>query len=111
MGADLVPFEAVKEVSTLVGKIIKFYDTTKELRMRDVRDLRMQTAAILRVRESQILGQVIRMNIEQIAETNERIEQKNLTGLALELAMGQLRELDILLRENLNSFKEEMRQY
>lgn len=109
MGADLVPFEAVKEVSTLLGKVVKLYDTVKELRMRDVQDLRMQTAAFLTMRENQIVGQLIRMNIEQIAETSKYIEQQNLTGLALDLAIGQLRILDTRLRENLNRFESGVR--
>ena len=50
-------------------------------------------------------AQLIRVSIMEITNAKRYIDEQNLTGLPLELAMEQLRQLSVSLNQNLQNFR------
>ena len=98
---SLTVWHAAKEISTAVGSILSTYKSYRAVRKRDLRILEQKIETYIATEKTKSNGEKIRANIEEIAKTQRYIDEQNLTGLALELAIGQLRNLNDMLNSDL----------
>ena len=101
MDNKLTIWNVVKDVSTALTNVVNTYSILRTLPQKDIITLNMKIKAFQAKTYAQESAILIRLNIEEIAATQKFIDQQNLNGYALELAMEQLSELSVLLKRNL----------
>lgn len=105
MGTEMTIWKATKEVSNALTAVINTYKSFKVVRKQEMDALDMKIKTFQAKTYAREVGEVIRLNIQEIATTHRYIQQQNCTGFALDMAMEQLAELSTLLRDNLNSLR------
>lgn len=105
MGTEMTIWTATKDVSNALTAVINTYKSFRVVRKQEMAALDIKIKTFQAKTYAREVGEVIRLNIQEIADTQRYIEQQNCTGLALEMAIDQLGELNILLRDNLSSLR------
>lgn len=105
MDNNLAVWNAAKSVSTAVASIITTYRKSKAVKKQELAALEAKIKIYVTQARAHAIGEIIRVNIEEIASTQRYIDQQNLDGIALEMAIEQLHELNCLLRANLNNVR------
>lgn len=102
---------AAKAVGALASSIAKAYIQRRDEKRMQVRKLNldaqraiMQIDVDLRIEKGRLMGQLARVNIQEIALTAQHIEQSNLTGPAYAEAMSHLEMLSQRLIKGLEEF-------
>lgn len=95
---------AAKEVSSTVSSLISTYHDIRSVRKHDIIILEEKIKIYRATCRSKGIGDLIRTNIEEISKTQHLIDSQNLSSFALELAMGQLRNLNEMLTKNLEMY-------
>lgn len=104
MANGLTVLSAAKDVSTALNNVVNTYYTFRTIRKQEMVVLDSKIKAFKARTYVQEAGTLIRMNIQEIANTQRFIDEKNLSGPALDLAMEQLYALNGLLKSNVNNF-------
>lgn len=105
MANELTILGAAREVSSALSTIVNTYYTFRMIRKEDMVALDVRIKAFQRKTISQEAAEIVRLNIKEIADTQRYIDQQHLTGVALDMAMEQLRNLNIVLMDNVNTFR------
>lgn len=105
MGTEMTIWNATKDVSNALTAVINTYKSFGMVRKQEMASLDIKIKSFQAKTYAREVGDVIRLNIQEIADTQRYIEQQNCTGLALDMAIEQLVELNILLRNNLYSIR------
>lgn len=104
-GNELTVWSAAKDVSNAVATVINTYRTFRIVRKQELAAIDIKIKAFASKTYTREVGEVIRGNIQEIAATQRFIDQQDLSGLALEMAVEQLRELNGLLKGNLDTLR------
>lgn len=105
MSNELTIWSAAKDVSTAVTTVINTYHSLRTVRKQELATLDIKIKAFTSKTYTREAGEIIRGNILEIADTQRFIVQQNLSGIALEMAIDQLRDLNTLLKANLDHFR------
>lgn len=105
MSDKLIIWKAAKEVNSAVATILNTYHSHRVIHRQEMAALDVKIKAFAAKTYSHEVGEIIRSNINEIAATQRYIDQQNLNGPALDMAMEQLRSLNTLLQDNLNSIR------
>lgn len=105
MGTEMTIWTATKDVSNALTAVINTYKTFRVVRKQEMATLDIKIKSFQAKTYAYEVGAIIRLNIQEIVETQRYIEQQNCTGLALDMAISQLEELNVLLRNNLNTLR------
>lgn len=103
MGTEMTIWTATKDVSNALTAVINTYKSFRVVRKQEMDTLDIKIKTFQAKTYAREVGEVIRLNIQEIAATQRYIEQQKCTGLALDMAINQLVELNTLLRNNLKS--------
>lgn len=95
---------AAKEVSSTVSSLVSTYRDIRSVKKHDIIILEENIKNFRATCRSRGVGELIRINIEEISKTQHLIDSQNLSSFALELAMGQLRNLNEMLTKNLEMY-------
>lgn len=104
MSQELVLATSIRGVFAAVAEIVKTYHCSRVYRraeMDALRDRLTEARACVAARQR---GHLIRVNIEEIVETQQLIDSSNLSGAALGCAIDELRVLSVSLRRNFEEF-------
>lgn len=113
---SLVPViaDAAVAVSGNITSLVTKAKASGVIQRAQLEMLKAQTTKVLRDARAYHAGDIVTTNLEQIAKTQEYIDnlerQGRLHGMSLKMAMDQLGDLNDVLRRNLRNFeKREMR--
>lgn len=104
MADNLALISAAKEVSSTVSSLVSTYREIRSVRKRDIIILKENIQTFRATCRSRGMGELIRTNIEEISKTQQLIDSQNLSPFALEMAMGQLGQLNKMLTKNLEEY-------
>ena len=90
-------------VCTAITELVKTFRKYRSVRKENLVVLEARLKALAAVSRTRAIGEAIRANIAEIAQTYRFIAQQNLSGPVLEMAMEQLRYLGELLRNNISA--------
>lgn len=105
MGNELTIWKKASDVSNALNTVIQTYNIFRSTRKQDMLALSISLENFKREAIAKGAGRLVRTNITEIAETQKYIDECNLSGEALELAMDQLRQLNKSLKENLQAYR------
>ena len=94
-----------KGVCDATSSAIKLYSTTRQIRKQEMYELKLRIDAYISAAYTRHAGDLTRNIIEEIAKTQRFIDEQNLSGAALDYAMGQLANLNDNLARTLRNFK------
>ena len=91
-------------VCKATASLIDVFNSGRQLRRREMNELKIRIDYFLRSEYARQSGELVRVHIEEIAKTQRYIDEQNLTGTALNLAMSQLEALNSKLSNSLHNF-------
>ena len=101
---ELTIWTATKDVTSVVSSIVSTFRSLHIIRKEDSIKLKNRLKNLETIAKAEGLGELARVNIREIAKTQEVIDRANLTGIARELAIKQLEELSNMLEKNVREF-------
>lgn len=108
MSDKLTIWTAAKDVSTAVGTMVNTYRTLKTVRKQESIILKEKIRSFQTTAKARGIGEVARANIEEIAKTQNFIDQLHMDGAALDYAMGYMDHLNDMLNVNLQEYMNEL---
>ena len=102
VGAELVTFKvSATALAIKVSDLVTIYRQKSVVNRAQLEQLRWRADEALRLARARAVGDLSRVNIEEIAKTQHLIDSLNLSGVALYHAMMQLDQLSAELIQNL----------
>jgi hypothetical protein len=103
VGAELVTFKvSATALAVKVSELVTFYRQKSVVNRAELEQLKWRADEALRLARARAVGDLSRVNIEEIAKTQYLIDSLNLSGTALYHAMMQLDHLSAALIKNLD---------
>lgn len=104
MENELMPLETVKELSSALTTLLVNYRKNSIISKGNRECVQIKIKACLARERSVAIGAITRTNIMEIDKTIRLIDSLQLNGYAYQMAMRQLEELEIQLRQILNNY-------
>ena len=104
MSDKLTVWTAAKEVSTAVGTMVNTYKTLRTVKKQESIILKEKIRAFQTIARARGMGEVARANIDEIAKTQNFIDQLHMDGAALDYAMSYMDRLNDMLNVNLEGY-------
>ena len=104
-GSELVAFNvSANALAITVSNVVSLYRRDRAIDRAKLRQIEQEAEEALRYARGQALGNLARINIEEIAATQRYIDSLRLKDAALDYAMQTLEQLHRQLIENLKGF-------
>lgn len=104
MSDKLTVWTAAREVSTAVGTMVNTYKTLRTVKKQESIILKEKSRAFQTIARVRGMGEVARANIDEIAKTQNFIDQLHMDGAALDYAMSYIDRLNDMLNVNLEGY-------
>ena len=101
-GAELVTFKkSATALSGVISDLVSFYRRRRELNQAQLAQVKLEADKTLRIARTKAVGELSRINVEEISKTWLVIKSLKLEGVALDHAVEQLDQLSVELVANL----------
>jgi hypothetical protein len=101
-GGELVTFKvSATALAVTVSDLISFYRRNRTVNRSQLAQIQLKANETLRIARARAVGDLARVNVEEIARTQYLIDSLNLDGMALTHAMMTLDQLSVELMTNL----------
>lgn len=104
-GGELVVLEQqARSIVGLVSDLVSGWQYSRQVTRQKIQELQSTAQVALREGAARGIGELCRINIEEIAKTSELISSLPLQGESRDMAMAHLRQLSEALERNLDEY-------